>query len=88
MPWGLKRYYGTGGLHYITWSCYGRKPLLGTVARRDLVLTVLELMRSFWSKLPARGRSSALIGIPFDFAQGRLSTARAIGFANVSLRSG
>jgi putative transposase len=45
MPWGLKRYYGTAGLHYITWSCYGRRPLLGTVARRDLVLTVLERMR-------------------------------------------
>ena len=45
MPWGLKRYYGTGSLHYITWSCYRRKPLLGNPARRDLVLTVLELMR-------------------------------------------
>ena len=45
MPWGLKRYYGTGSLHFITWSCYRRKPLLGNPARRDLVLTVLELMR-------------------------------------------
>jgi putative transposase len=45
MPWGLKRYYGTGGLHFITWSCYRRKPLLGDPARRDLVLTVLERMR-------------------------------------------
>ena len=45
MPWGLKRYYGTGGLHFITWSCYRREPLLGNPARRDLVLTVLELMR-------------------------------------------
>ena len=45
MPWGLKRYYGTGSLHYITWSCYRRKPLLGNPARRDLLLTVLELMR-------------------------------------------
>jgi putative transposase len=45
MPWGLKRYYGTGSLHFITWSCYKRKLLLGTPARRDLVLTVLELMR-------------------------------------------
>ena len=45
MPWGLKRYYGTGSLHFITWSCYRRKPLLGDPARRDLVLTVLELMR-------------------------------------------
>src|SRR5216684_930923 len=45
MPWGLKRYYGTGSLHFITWSCYRRKPLLSNPARRDLVLTVLELMR-------------------------------------------
>ena len=22
MPWRLKRYYGTGGLHFITWSSY------------------------------------------------------------------
>jgi putative transposase len=45
MPWGLKRYYGTGSLHFITWSCYRRKPLLGNPARRDLVLIALELMR-------------------------------------------
>jgi putative transposase len=45
LPWGLKRYYGTGGLRFITWSCYRRKPLLGTAARRDLLLTVLERMR-------------------------------------------
>jgi len=45
MPWGLKRYYGTGSLHFITWSCYRRKPLLGNPARRDLLLNVLELMR-------------------------------------------
>jgi putative transposase len=45
MPWGLKRYYGTGALHFITWSCYQRRRLLGSPARRDLVLAVLELMR-------------------------------------------
>src|SRR5579862_2328853 len=45
MPWGLKRHYGTRSLHFITWSCYRRQPLLGTPARRDLVLAVLELMR-------------------------------------------
>ena len=45
MLWGLKRYYGTGSLHFITWSCYRRKPLLGNPARRGLVLAVLELMR-------------------------------------------
>ena len=45
MSWSLKPYYGTGSPHFITWSCYRRKPLLGNPARRDLVLTVLELMR-------------------------------------------
>jgi putative transposase len=45
MPWGLKRYYGTGSLHFLTWSCYQRKPLLGEPARRDLFLTSLELMQ-------------------------------------------
>jgi putative transposase len=45
MPWGLKRYYGTGALHFITSSCYQRQPFLGTPDRRDLLLKVLELMR-------------------------------------------
>jgi putative transposase len=40
-----KRYYGSGSLHFTTWSCYRRKPLLRNPARRDLVLTVLERMR-------------------------------------------
>lgn len=44
MPWGLKRYYGTGGLHFITWSCYRRLPLLADPAG-DLLLSVLEVMR-------------------------------------------
>src|ERR1017187_539442 len=46
MPWGLKRYYGTGSLHFITWRCYRRQPLLNSAARRDLLLTVLEKMRN------------------------------------------
>ncbi len=45
MPRGLKRYYGTGGLHFITCSCYRRQAMLGSPARRDLFLTVLESMR-------------------------------------------
>ena len=46
MPWGLKRYYGSGSLHFITWSCYDRQPLLDSPVRRDLLLTVLEQMRN------------------------------------------
>ena len=39
---GLTRYYGNVDLHFITWSCYRRQPHLGTPARRDLLLRVLE----------------------------------------------
>jgi putative transposase len=46
MPWGLKRYYETGGLHFISWSCHDRQPLLGHSERRDLLLKVIEQMRN------------------------------------------
>jgi putative transposase len=45
MPTGLKRYYGTGELHYITCSCYHRKRWLDTAQRRDLFLDILEEVR-------------------------------------------
>jgi len=45
MPEGLKRYYGTGELHYITCSCYQRKRWLGTDRGRDLFLEILEEVR-------------------------------------------
>src|SRR5207248_9535041 len=45
MPWGLKRYYGTGALHFITSSCFQRRPLLRSPDRRNLLLTVVEHMR-------------------------------------------
>ena len=45
MPWNLKRYYGNDDLHFITGSCYRRKPLLGTARRRDLFLTIFEQVR-------------------------------------------
>jgi hypothetical protein len=37
MPKGWKRYFGRGDLHFLTFSCYQRLPLLGTVrARKSL----------------------------------------------------
>ena len=45
MPRGLKRFYGAGDLHYITFSCYKRRLLLGSAQRRDLFLKVLERAR-------------------------------------------
>ena len=45
MPAGLKRFYGADHLHYITCSCYRRRPLLGTARQRDVFLRMLELVR-------------------------------------------
>ena len=45
MPTGLKRLYGTGHLHYITCSCYRRRPLLRTARRRNVFARVLEEVR-------------------------------------------
>jgi putative transposase len=46
MPRSLKRYYGSGDLHYITCSCYERKRWLGTDQQRDLFLRILEEVRN------------------------------------------
>ena len=45
MPRGLRRFYGSDHLHYITCSCYRRRPLLRTARRRDTLLRVLEELR-------------------------------------------
>ena len=45
VPKGLKRFYGARHLHYITWSCYHRRPLLAAPRRRDAFLRVLEQVR-------------------------------------------
>ena len=41
----LHRYYGADYLHFITTSCYQRRPLLGSSHHRDLFLGVLEQVR-------------------------------------------
>jgi len=45
VPSRLKRYNQTGGLHFVTFSCYRRMPLLGSARRRDLFLRALESTR-------------------------------------------
>jgi|SRR5579871_1781333 len=45
MPTSLHRYYRAGYLHYITTSCYQRRPLLGAAQNRDLFLEVMEQVR-------------------------------------------
>jgi putative transposase len=49
MPWGLQRFYGSGDLHFITCSCYRRRPLLGSSWRRDLFLQIIEKVRQRYS---------------------------------------
>jgi putative transposase len=46
MPSGLKRYYGREHLHFLTFSCYRRRPLLGTIRARDVFVQELSKVRS------------------------------------------
>ena len=45
MPKQLKRYYGQGQLHFVTFSCYRRLPLLGTMHARNLFVKELGRVR-------------------------------------------
>jgi putative transposase len=45
MPSGLHRTYGADHLHFITNSCYQRRPLLDSPQARDRFLYVLEQIR-------------------------------------------
>ena len=46
MPKGLKRIYGFGHLHFITFSCYRRLPLLGTARARSTFVQILGEVRT------------------------------------------
>ena len=39
------RYQQTGGFHFLTWSCYHRRPFLSTVAAMELFEDALERAR-------------------------------------------
>jgi len=45
MPTGLKRYYGRGHLHFVTFSCYRRLPLLKSARARDIFVRELGKAR-------------------------------------------
>jgi putative transposase len=42
----LERRYGQSHLHFITCSCYRRRPLLGTARKRDVFLKILDEVRT------------------------------------------
>ena len=45
MAKNLKRYYGLGDLHFVTFSCYRRLPLLRTVRARNMFVRALGAIR-------------------------------------------
>ena len=49
MPRNLRRYQNTGELHFITFSCYQRRPFLRTGRQRDIFLRALEQARRRFS---------------------------------------
>ena len=48
MPWGLKRYQQARHLHFITFICYHRAPLLDNPQAREIVVTALEQTRRWY----------------------------------------
>jgi len=46
MPKGLQRHYGRSHLHFLTFSCYRRLPLLRTARERDLFVGELARVRA------------------------------------------
>jgi putative transposase len=48
MPWGLKRFQQARCLHFITFSCYRREPLLAAPRARDLFEVELERVRRWY----------------------------------------
>lgn len=45
MPWALRRFQQCGQLHFVTFSCYHRRPRLAAPAARVVLEKVLERMR-------------------------------------------
>ncbi len=45
MPTGLVRYHHSGALHFLTFSCFRHRPILGTPQARDNFLAILEQTR-------------------------------------------
>ena len=48
MPWGLKRFQEAKCLHFVTFSCHHREPLLGTPEARDTFERIFEEVRRWY----------------------------------------
>jgi putative transposase len=45
VPWGLIRYQESGQSHFVTFSCYGRRPLLDAPVAKEVFEAALERVR-------------------------------------------
>jgi len=48
MPWGLRRYQETGQLHFLTFSCYKRRPNFAIAPPRTTFVVSLERVRQHY----------------------------------------
>ena len=94
VPSRLRRYQQAKDLHFITFSCYGRKPKLGTPATRDLFRTLIgEGPPKVWSVchrlcLDARACSFADQRAAADPAGSVSESRQADHFAQIKGRTG
>lgn len=49
MPWGLRRFQETGQLHFLTFSCYKRRPNFANASSRTAFETSLEQVRQCYA---------------------------------------
>ncbi|MGB6430569.1 MAG: transposase [Candidatus Acidiferrales bacterium] len=53
MPWNLKCYYGSQDLHFLTYTCYRRLPLLSSARARNVFVEILAEVRDGYGFLLA-----------------------------------
>src|SRR5437867_8265286 len=94
MPWGLTRFHDSGQSHFVTFCCYHRRRLFTTDASCRVFESALERVRRSY-RLYVYGyvvtpehvhlllSEPSQQQVPFDFAQGRLSTPRIVAFAMI-----
>ena len=90
MPWGLKRFQEARCLHFVTFSCYRRAPLLGTARARDIFEQTFEQTRQ-WYGFYVSGYvvMPEHVHLPISFADERTGTGKAFrGAANAQAECG
>src|SRR5208337_3344993 len=93
MPWGLRRFQETGQLHFLTFSCYKRRPSFANAPSRTTFETSLEQARQryglcVYGYVVMPEHIHMLVNEP---EQGSLSSshavAQAVGRSDISLTS-